>query len=374
VYIAQNVYMAGAGSSIWLTPSSGNANLGTTNAIDLALFTSNASRWRVTNAGQFRPEFDNTYDIGNPSQRVREVYSVSMPRPNLLVNGGFEVWQRGNGPFNVHGNYTTDRWQLNIFGTDMLSVSRDTANSDSAFGSSVCAACTFTLGTGGGSTIVVQTLKIADPNQLRGRVISASMRIRTSTASAVRFQLWSDGTGGPLQLSGFHTGDGTWQTLSASITVATDATQVLLAAKFAASCTAYLDNVMLVVGPVVADYVPLHPADDLARCMRYYELVTATGSSYICSAFCYGAGNAMGLLSGLPKAVTPTITLSAANTFAVTGAAFSVIAATSISASQQAGRLISLTIGVASGLAAGNAAIVLGNTSQTATISIEANP
>jgi len=40
---------------------------------------------------------------------------------------------------------------------------------------------------------------------------------------------------------------------------------------FALPCTAYIDNAMLVVGSQPADYVPLHPADDLARCLRYYQ-------------------------------------------------------------------------------------------------------
>src|SRR5215471_7851986 len=52
-------------------------------------------------------------------------------RLNLLTNGGFEIWQRGNGPFTGTGNgFGPDRWTLGIAGTDTLSVSRDTTNVD----------------------------------------------------------------------------------------------------------------------------------------------------------------------------------------------------------------------------------------------------
>ena len=39
---------------------------------------------------------------------------------------------------------------------------------------------------------------------------------------------------------------------------------------------------MLVVGSQPADYVPLHPADDLARCLRYYEIVGEAQRCLIC--------------------------------------------------------------------------------------------
>jgi hypothetical protein len=32
---------------------------------------------------------------------------------------------------------------------------------------------------------------------------------------------------------------------------------------------------MLVIGQIPADYVPLHPADELARCQRYYQRINA---------------------------------------------------------------------------------------------------
>ena len=38
---------------------------------------------------------------------------------------------------------------------------------------------------------------------------------------------------------------------------------------------------MLVVGSVAADYAPMHPADDLARCQRYYQTLGRNGTGAI---------------------------------------------------------------------------------------------
>jgi hypothetical protein len=193
-------------------------------------------------------------------------------RANLLCNGSMDVWQRGNGPFTIGGVYGTDRWMGAPAGTDTLSISKDTANVD--VGSNACAACTFVLGTGAGTTQFRQYLLITtDPYPLRGRTISLSLRVRTSTANAVRASVVSDGTGAVQLWSGFHTGGGAYETLTVTYSVPTNATYVGVMATFTASCTAYVDNAMLVVGSQAANYVPMHPADDLARCLRYYEVL-----------------------------------------------------------------------------------------------------
>src|SRR5580765_5299194 len=43
-------------------------------------------------------------------------------RASLLVNGGFEQWQRGNVPFT--SGWGPDRWQIAMAGTDAFTVSK----------------------------------------------------------------------------------------------------------------------------------------------------------------------------------------------------------------------------------------------------------
>jgi hypothetical protein len=199
-------------------------------------------------------------------------------RANLLTNGGFEIWQRGNGPYTAPGAWTADRWQMNLSGTDTQSISRDSANADTARGSKYCAACTFVLGTGAGSSNIWQLLRLSEYGTAN-LTVTLSVRVRTSTANAVRLGL---NVGGSVVNSGFHTGGGTYETLSVSGTLS-GSQDAAVQVQFNASCTAYIDNAMLVVGAQYADYAPLHPADDLARCLRYYEITGQTANSLIFS-------------------------------------------------------------------------------------------
>jgi hypothetical protein len=229
-------------------------------------------------------------------------------RANMLVNPGFEWWQRGNGPF--ISAFSSDRWNVVPSGTDTFSVSKDTTNKDT--GSTACAAVTFTLGTGAGASQVLQSLPAVDSTQVAGRTLSVSVRVRTSTANAVRVALNNYYAATSHQTySSYHSGGGTYETLS--VTASMDPTLQIAQVEIhlAASCTAYLDNACLVVGSQPANYVPLHPADDLARCLRYYEPIGAdqngaftfsgiatAGSQTVYSPLTYRAF----------KAVTPTVT------------------------------------------------------------------
>ena|SRR5215831_11363819 len=235
-------------------------------------------------------------------------------RANLLTNGGFEIWQRGNGPFTTTV-FAADRWQLNIAGTDTLSVSKDTTNLDSGSGSQTCAACTFTLGTGAGATLLQQAnMNLATEDRLAGKTVTLSMRVRCTTANAVRIGIndYYSATS-HWTYSSYHTGGGSYETLTVTVplnsTLAGSPRIIQPAVSFWASCTAYIDNAMLVVGSQAANYVPLHPADDLARCLRYYELLgETTGIAYGCYLAAAGFNVDTTVTFKARKAVTPTVT------------------------------------------------------------------
>lgn len=295
-------------------------------------------------------------------------------RANLLTNGGFEIWQRGNGPFATSNLITADRWGTYIAGTDTMSVSRDTTNFD--VGSAQCAAVTFGLGSGAGASSYWNKQVMTDGGQLRGRQISFSIRVRTATANAVRAQIQMDGSGGGLTSSPFHTGGGTYQRLDVTVTVPTDATYVQVQLVFAASCTAYLDNAMLVIGSVPASYIPMHPADDLARCYRYYQRWAPGGAAYaITPGHATAATNAflyLPMMATMP--VTPTFTHSGLGQFGLINALYNaVLPATVLSGVLYFQNMAILNVGVASGLVAGNITGLFPS-SAAAWISLEANP
>lgn len=290
-------------------------------------------------------------------------------RANLLVNGGMENWQRGTSAFSANNAYTADRWQITLVGSDTMTVQQDTVNPD--LQSRYDASVTFTLGTGGGQSQLVQTLKFTDFAALSNAVVSFSARVRTSTANAVRLGVYN---GSAWSYSSFHTGGGVYQTLTVSNVTLIAGSTYYASFFFALSCSAQLDNAMLVAGSQPANYAPMHPADDLARCLRYYELkqYPAGYSAALLQAF--STTGASGVLPFLVrKAITPTITFSAAGTFSLTAANFSSLACTAL-ASNATTDAAGITPTVGSGLVAGNATILQATSGQTPTIAIEANP
>jgi hypothetical protein len=144
--------------------------------------------------------------------------------------------------------------------------------------------------------------------QLGGKTLTLSMRVRCSAANAVRLGIYNSTA---WTYGAYHSGSGNFETLSVSVAVPVAPSQIWAGASFAASCTAYLDNACLVVGSTPADYVPMHPADDLARCERYYELVGNSGGGDIwVRGYVAAAGQSIYQLMQLKavKAVSPTIT------------------------------------------------------------------
>jgi hypothetical protein len=266
-----------------------------------------------------------TADIGNLQVTTGKLADGAVTSPklagglisgaNLLVNGGFEIWQRGNGPFTANSVYSADRWNISLGGTSSMSVSRNTANADT--GSGVCAEVTYTHNA---QSFLNQ--KLEDTSQLSSRTLSWSMRVRSNTASAVRLQIYHT-TSTLLASSSYHTGGSVYQTLVVTGTLPAGVTNVYLSVSMEASGTFDLDNSMLVAGSL-SDYVPLHPADELARCLRYCQrwngsdgIPLNVGSGYIDSPTnCFISIPLQARMGGVP-----TLTVSAAGHFRAISAA-----------------------------------------------------
>ena len=225
-------------------------------------------------------------------------------RANLLTNGGFEIWQRGNGPFTATAAYCADRWQIALSGGDTVSVSRSAGESPGQYAAGV------TITHSAGNVLLQQVIKTSE-TQLLGKAVAFSIRVWSNVAGPVVI-LSRDGTGGGQATGTAHTGGSAWQTLTVTAAIPGDATQITLAIVFSASGSAIVDNAMLVVGSQPADYAPLHPADDLARCLRYYEIHGAFAGALIRQwvAVAGAATDTLWVSNRVFKAVTPTITKS----------------------------------------------------------------
>jgi len=299
---------------------------------------------------------------------------VGQGRNNLLVNGGFEVWQRGNGPFGA-GAYNADRWTANI-GTGAsfsASIARDqSANVD--INSNSCWTCTNYVG---GSTPSVLDQAVEIGNRLRGSVVTFSVRVRTNVANHIRVAL-IDVDGTTIAYSNYHTGGNTYETLAVSLTCAANNPSGNLTCRVVftvSSAVNLLDNAMLVVGSQRVDYVQMPMADELARCLRYYErLGDAFGDTV-------GTGTWTGNTTGwftvrfkVKKVVQPTFTYTPAGLqiFDAAGATWHV--STSISTAFGGIESALISFNVAAGTAAaGHAAVVTGAASGSGIV-LEANP
>src|SRR5215472_3264380 len=313
-----------------------------------------------------------TADLAN--QAVTNVkLGTDTARLNLLTNGGFEIWQRGTS-FATTGAYTADRWVMTVAGTDAFSVNKNTANADTANGSLTCAWLSYSLGSGGGS-YVSQTLRHSDGPALNGRTVTFSARVNTSLANAIRLGVGSD-AGGTTVYSAYHPGGSTYQTLSVTFTVPVAATftQPTIFVSAGTTQAFYVDNAMLVVGSVAADYAPLHPADDLARCLRYFERIApgaanapiAIGQLFnTITAICATALKAR-------KAVVPTVTVSAASDFQITNAAYTPTGLSSLTPYTGSVDTLALQAAASAGISTAGFATVLSPSNSNGWVSVEA--
>ena len=225
-------------------------------------------------------------------------------RANLLTNGGFKIWQRGNGAFTANLAYTADQWLLNIGGGSTLSVSRVTTVTSNGGDGDAGAQLGYTFAAAGGQ---LQTLRISDRPGLKGKTLTLSARVYAQVPNAVRLSLTGDGTGAVTVYSASHSGSSNFETLTVTYSVPNDATylQCYVPYFIASAATVFVQNAMLVVGSQASNYVPLHPADDLARCLRYYEKILLLNQSWYTDA---SRGVFFPMIYKALKPVTPTVT------------------------------------------------------------------
>jgi hypothetical protein len=225
-------------------------------------------------------------------------------RQNLLTNGGFEIWQRGVGVFLTHQAWTADRWQLFISVSSCQVVQEITYQ----VSGTACAKLVYTH-VSGGWAFIEQKLEPGLVRSLRGKTVSVSVKTFTSVAGGHFLQLVSDGTN-PISPAATAPSSAV-TTLRVTGTVPTDATYI--AVRLGSGGTTdnlWFDEAMLVVGSVAADYAPLHPADDLARCLRYYEVVGVPGTGDLAIAGYAGASSNWHFMTNwqVQKVITPTVT------------------------------------------------------------------
>jgi hypothetical protein len=197
---------------------------------------------------------------------------------NLLVNGGMEFWARGGGPFTSSSFYTADGWRMAFTGST-AAVYKNTAwlPTPPKSGSSLQIVFTYS----GGFAHITQKLDPSLVQELRGHQITLTAWVAFDTPGMQAYLDIECTQGGHFNSAVFTGPVGTFARLSATATVPSNESSITIQAIVNnASGNVFWDNLMLVLGSVPVDYIPLHHADEQARCDRYYEVLGdgSTGS------------------------------------------------------------------------------------------------
>lgn len=281
------------------------------------------------------------------------------PSANLLTNGGLEVWQRGTS-FSSPANFslTADRW--NVFSSQpTLTVSREA----SIFDTGTYSMKVVVTGTTGSNrwTIYQSPDGAVYP---AGTPFSGSVRVFSSVPNSIRLEMGAS-------RSSYHPGDGTWRTLTISGHTPSPSNPNQFNFGFGAAVngdavngTFYFDSAMLVVGSQPVNFVPMHPADDLARCMRYFQVIGGALAYLATGANESTTRTNFAITLPVAMRIPPVVSVNNPTNFQVSGAGGGLINCTVVGTSTQTlTNVVYIQTQVASGLVAGNAANFYSGTS-----------
>lgn len=231
--------------------------------------------------------------------------------PNILINGNFDVWQRGTEFSNKSENFfSADRWRTEL-GT-YISINK-TADG---------------LELRGNKSYAGITQKIETTDFLREQKLTLSVLVKSSYEcyGIIRYKKYSATGAQTLASTQKHTGNGTWQLLSCTFDFSTLNKEDIeyIVVKFQGVPEAFsftLKYVKLEVGSVATPCSPRPYAEELAMCQRYYQVFENTTNL---SAHTDGTEYAVVNLNTIAKMRgNPTIETSTANGLViVNGGAF----------------------------------------------------
>jgi hypothetical protein len=227
---------------------------------------------------------------------------VPTQTPNILINGGFDFYQRQvptTSTNNASGTYQADRWKMQ-FDTYSIYTRRYDGLAESALTCANYGAYTHQAG-GGKKFILYQTVESINSVPLRGKTVIFQIKAKVSVAKSLRIGILELQNSGaidtiPSTLVTAWNAAGTdptfganvakvnavtasvttsWQTFSVSVTIPATSKNVICAV------WAYNDpgaNVAwsfaeagLYLGSSVVSWRPGPIQDELMRCLRYYE-------------------------------------------------------------------------------------------------------
>jgi hypothetical protein len=195
---------------------------------------------------------------------------IGVGRRNLLINGAFQVWQRGTSSTSFTGGtrgYIADRWSFRY----ATSAERST---DVPEGEAFKYSIKVVVASTSPDSFIIQAIE--DSDRFAGQTVTFSYWIKPSESCETRDDYWR-GSHGTHKLNG-----GVWQKVTNTFVVPSDITvNEFIYIQFPANkvITFYVTGVQLELGKVATPFEHRSYGEELALCQRYYEVVAETSDS-----------------------------------------------------------------------------------------------
>jgi hypothetical protein len=195
---------------------------------------------------------------------------------NFIINGGFDIWQRGTSGFSTsNATYTADRWQNS---SNNLTITRDTDVPTSPYFNYSMKM----VGTAANS--VIQRIESANSTLLAGQNITVSFYAKRTSGTGnldVRFYYPSatDNFASVTQIGSTvvlsASPSSSWTRYSTTVAIGTNVTaglQILINNDTSSGGTTFITGVQLEIGSVATPFSRAGGTiqGELAACMRYY--------------------------------------------------------------------------------------------------------
>jgi len=255
--------------------------------------------------------------------------AIGAGRKNLIINGGFDVWQRGTS-FSSDG-YTADRWTAALSGGTATSSRQLFTNGQT----DVPGNPTYYLNTNctsGNNNCSIATQHIEDVRIGAGQSVTVSFWAKGTNPGGGHFnwQLWQRfGTGGSSTVNDGDTTltvTSTWTRYTHTFNLGSMSGKTIGTSSFldlmirqpaddmsAAAWSVDIANVQLELGSVATDFEHRSYGEELALCQRYYERKFYTNGSMEI-AHKYSSTRAVTNISYSHKRTNPTVTMPTATT------------------------------------------------------------
>ncbi len=244
----------------------------------------------------------------------------SRPRKNFIINGNFDIWQRGSN-FTTPSltSFSADRWLYTVTNTSVTRRAVDGELTGSYY--------SLRLVSSGASWAKIATrLESIDSAKLRfktvtlscyAKLVSGSLKLSTQVATAGTYDnfgttntIYEDNVGKTLTSS--------WARYSWTFEVTTQARfglQIQLYMMGTGTATMEFGQVQLEIGDEASDFEHEHVADTLARCQRYYQEFPETIYGKITQINFTTDQGTRGIVKDLPVAmrIAPTTTQTTNN-------------------------------------------------------------